>query len=53
MDLGFEIQRANVGIRISMLEIPYVLIFRQFSGNFEFLEPKLPKNGFWIGNSEK
>ena len=26
---GFEIQKTNVGIRISMLEMPYVPIFRQ------------------------
>ena len=29
MDLGLEIQKTNVGIRISILEIPCVPIFRQ------------------------
>ena len=29
IDLGLEIQRTNVGIKISILEIPCVPIFRQ------------------------
>ena len=29
MDLGLEIQKTNVGIRIAILEIPCVSIFRQ------------------------
>ena len=29
MDLGLEIQKTNAGIRISILEIPCVPIFRQ------------------------
>ena len=29
MDLGLEIQKTNVGIRMSILEIPCVPIFRQ------------------------
>ena len=29
MDLGFEIQKTNVGIRISIPKIPCVLIFKQ------------------------
>ena len=40
MDLGLEIQKANVGIRISILEIPCVPIFRQNGQN-------LLKNGLW------
>ena len=90
--LGFEIQKTNVGIRISILEIPCVPIFRQNgqlwifgpkfaqkwilgskfeksksgfrisileilthqffdkTDNFEFLDPNLPKNGFWGRN---
>ena len=29
MDLGFEIQKTNIGIRISILEIPCVPVFGQ------------------------
>ena len=29
MDLGFEIQKTNIGIRISILEVPCVPIFRK------------------------
>ena len=47
--LGFEIQETNVGIRISILEIQWVPIFRQ-NGHFEFLGPNLPKNRFWGWN---
>ena len=47
--LGFEIQKTNVGIRISIFEIPCVPIFRQMD-NFDFLGPTLPKNGFWGQN---
>ena len=42
--LGFQIQKTNVGIRIRILEIPCVPIFRQFLG------PNLPKNEFWGQN---
>ena len=44
--LGFEIQKTNVGIRISILEILCAPIFRQ-TDNLEFLGQNLPKNGFW------
>ena len=47
--LQFEIQKTNVGIRITILEIPYVPIFRQ-NGHFWILGPNLPKNGFWDRN---
>ena len=47
--LGFQIQKTNVGIRISILEIPCVPIFRQ-NGQFDILSPNLPKNGFWGRN---
>ena len=45
MNLGLKIQKTNVEIRISILEIPCVPIFRQID-NFDFFGPKLPKNGF-------
>ena len=45
--LGFEIRKTNVGIRISIFEIPCLPIFRQ---TFDFLGPNLPKNGFWGQN---
>ena len=41
--LGFEIQKTNVGIRISIFEIP----FSDKTDNLEFLGPNLPTNGFW------
>ena len=44
MSLGFEIQKTNVGIIISILDIPCVSIF------FDFFGPNLPKNGFWGHN---
>ena len=46
MDLGSEIQKTNVGIRISIIEIHAC----QFSGktqNFDLFNPNLPKNEFW------
>ena len=49
MDLGSEIQKANVGIRISILKIHAC----QFSGktdNFDCFDPNLPKNEFWGWN---
>ena len=45
--LGFEIQETNVGIRISILEIPCVPIFRQ-----KIFGPNLPKKEIRISNSE-
>ena len=49
MDLGFEIQKTNVGIRISILEIPCVPIFRQ-NGQLWLFEPKFAQK--WILGSE-
>ena len=43
--LGFEIQKTNVAIRINILEISCVPIFRQ-NGQLWYL----PKNGFWGQN---
>ena len=43
MDLGFEIQKTNVGVRISILKILCVPIFGT---------NKQPKRGFWVGNSK-
>ena len=45
MDFWLEIQKTNVEIRISFLEIPCVSI-----DNFVFLNLNLPKNGFWSWN---
>ena len=49
MDLGFEIQKTNVGVRISILTIPCVPIFRQ-NGQPWLFWPSLPKNEFWGQN---
>ena len=43
--LGFEIQKTNVGIRIGILEIPYVPIFRQ-NGQLWVFGPKFAQK--WI-----
>ena len=45
MNLGFEIQKNNVGIIISILDIPRVSISVKID-NFDFFGPNLPKNGF-------
>ena len=47
--LGFEIQETNVGIRISILEIPCVPIFRQ-NGQLWIFGPKFAQK--WILGSE-
>ena len=41
MDLGSEIEKANVGIRISIVKK---------TGNFDFFDPNLLKNEFWGRN---
>ena len=47
--LGFEIHKTNAGIRINTLRYQ-VYQFSDKMGNFEFLGPNLPKNGFWGQN---
>ena len=47
MDLGFEIQKTNFGIRIRILEIPCVPIFRQ-NGQIWLFGLIWPKIGFWF-----
>ena len=49
LDLGFEIQKSNVGIRISILKIPCV---PNSGKNFNFFGPTLSKYGFRVRNSE-
>ena len=49
MNLGLEIQKTNVGIRIIILGTLWVPIFRQ-NNNFDFFCPNLPKNKFWGQN---
>ena len=56
MDLNFEIEKTNIGIRISILEIPCVPIFRQKRQLWHF-RPKfaqkwVSKSGFGISNSK-
>ena len=46
-DLEFELQKTNVGIRISILEISCVPFFRQMD-NVEFFGRNLNKNRFTI-----
>ena len=49
-NLGLEIQKTNVGIRISILQTLRVPIFRQ-NDNFDFFRTKnLSKNCFWCWN---
>ena len=48
--LGFEIQKTNVGIRISILEISCVLIFRQNGQLLSFWAQICPKIRFWGRN---
>ena len=56
MDFGLEIQKTDVEIRISILEmcVPICRYYVcQFSGktyNFDFFGPNLPKNEFWGQN---
>ena len=54
MDLGFEIQKANFGIRINILEIPCVPIFR-WNGQIWLFWPKFFDLNFQflVANSEK
>ena len=49
VNLKLEIHRTSVAMRISILEIPCVPIFRQ-NRQIDFLSPNLPKNGFWSKN---
>ena len=49
MDLSFENQKTNVGIRINILQIPGVPIFRE-SKQFLLFQPKFAQN--WILGSQ-
>ena len=49
MDLGLEVEKTNVGTRISILNIS-VCQFSVKMGNFDFFGPNLPKNEFWSRN---
>ena len=49
VDIGLEIQKAIVGIRISIFEIP-LCQFSDKTRNFDFSSPNLPKNRFWRRN---
>ena len=51
MDLGSNILKINVGIRISIFEILCMPTFRQ-NEYLEFFGPNSPKNGFWGRNFE-
>ena len=50
--LGFEIQKSNVGIRIIILEIPCVPIFRQ-NGQLWIFEPKFAQKWIWGAEFQK
>ena len=52
MELGWEIQKTNVGIGVSLLEIFCVQIFWQNKQLFDIFDPNLPKNGFSVKNSK-
>ena len=47
IDLSLEFQKTNVGIRVNILEILCVPIFKKKPENCDFFGPNLPKNGFW------
>ena len=47
--LGSKIQKSKSGFRIRILRY-YVYQFSDIRDNFEFLDPNLPKNGFWGRN---
>ena len=49
MDLGLEIQKTNVGIRISIVKMPCMPIFRKNQQLWLF-NNNLCKNGFWGWN---
>ena len=49
MNLGPEIQKTNVGIRISIAKMPCVPVSGK-ADNFDFFGTNLPKNGFWGWN---
>ena len=51
MNLGFQVQKPNVGIRIRILE-KHVCQFSGKKDNFYFSLPNLPKNGFRDQNSK-
>ena len=53
MDLGFEIQKTNVGTRISNLEITCVPNFQAKRTTLTFFGPNLPKNKFWGSKFQK
>ena len=46
MGLGLEIQKTNIGVRISI----HVCQFSGKTDNLDFFDPNLPKNGFWGRN---
>ena len=50
MDLGFKILKTNVGIRISILEIPH-LSFSGKTDNFDFSDKICAKMDFGVGIS--
>ena len=49
IDIGLEIQKTNVGIRISILKTSCVPLLGK-TNNFDFFNPTLPKNKFWGQN---
>ena len=49
MELGFEIQKTNIGTRIRNLEIT-VYQFPSKTNNSEMFGTNLPKNEFWGQN---
>ena len=48
--LGLEIQKTNCRIKISILEIPYVPVFRQ-NGNFLHFRPKFSAKKHFLGRN--
>ena len=52
MNLELEIQKTNVGIRITILEVHCVCQFLDKMDNFDFFSSNFPKNEFRVRNSE-
>ena len=52
MDLGFEIQKINIGTRLRNLEITCFPILGK-TNNLDFFGPNLPEKEIRIWNSEK
>ena len=51
--LGFETEKNNVGIKITLVKTPCVPQFSAKLDNFDFFDPNLPKKEFWVSEFQK